>query len=163
MGKEMVSHFGLKVRGSTQILLADDFLSPPALPLNAFCLPHPTAFPSPSLFSKSHAPSAVASVLTHLSVLISSSAGKCFGGWQPNLSAYPMFLNSSSRPSGCCPCTAVQAEQEEGRWGWTRPGWGWGGRKKKGSGCDPGTGNDAVEAWRALWFWQGFFFFFFFF
>lgn len=81
------------------------------------------------------------SILIHFFILISSLAGKCFGGWQTNLSTEPMFLNSPSFPSGCCPCIVAQVENKEGRWGWTR-------QKKKSGGI--------IQAWgMRLWTLKG--------
>ena len=130
----VVLQCGLKVRGSIQRPLADHFLFPPALLLNPVCLLHPHSLPFSPLFSKSPKPSVVTSVLIHLFLLISSSAGKCFQGWKPNLPADSAFLNSSSHPSACCPCSAARAGQEEGRGGRTRP------KKYKMWGSDPGKG-----------------------
>lgn len=102
--------------------LLTPFLLSSSSPQNPFSPPFytPQPFRFPLLF-KSHAPFAMPSILIHFFLLIFSSTGKCFGGWQPNLSTDPMFLNSPSLPSGCCPCIAAQVENKEGRWGWTRP------------------------------------------
>lgn len=69
----------MKDEDSAQMLPADHFLSPLPVP-QTLSLSHTTQLPFSPFVSESHAPSAVTSVLIHLLLLISSSAGKCFGG-----------------------------------------------------------------------------------